>query len=485
VPPPLQGRSALPWIRVAKYGRYFETEAGDAWTPIGQNDAITWPDLEGCYRRRDMRSAEAYLEMLAAHGVTVLRLMLEYAQDDAHYFEHRAGEFQPDMVALWDDLFGLCARHGLRILLTPFDTFWMRVRDGKHPYLRANGGPCPDGSSLLCCPETRKLIKARLAFATGRWGAGGTLFAWDLWNEIHPLQAGGTAECFTEFITDISTFLRSREIELHGRAHPQTVSFFLPDIHLDERIPEAIYRHPCLDFASPHFYAEGSIDFPRNTVEPAVAVGRLMRRSLGELCDSRPVLDSEHGPIHGFNDLHITLPEKFDDEYFRHMQWAHLASGGAGGGMRWPYRHPHSLTGGMRAAQRELADFVPLIDWGSFQPENLNEEVDVPDAPFHVFACGDSRQAIVWLLRGDTFATDGRIGTGAPALCARICVPGLEAGRYRVTLWHTGRGRAAHFEIEHGGNGYAEIQLTGVIDEAAVAIAPVTPRLAAPAPRLP
>ena len=32
------------------------------------------------------------------------------------------------------------------------------------------------------------------------------------------------------------------------------------------------------------------------------------------------------------------------------MSWAHLASGGAGGGMRWPNRHPHVLTSGMPPA---------------------------------------------------------------------------------------------------------------------------------------
>ncbi len=467
----MQQQDSLPWIRVAKRGPYFETEAGTPWTPIGQNDAITWPDLEGCFRRRDTGSAGAYLKTLAASGVTVLRLMLEYAQDDSHYFESTPGEFQPHMVDLWDDLFGLCAKHGLRILLTPFDTFWMRAREGRHPYLKANGGPCPDGASLLPSKETRDLIKARLAFASERWGGSGTLFGWDLWNEIHPSQAGGTAACFEEFVTDVSAFLRDLETRRYGRTHPQTVSFFLPDMHLDHRIEETIYRHPSLDFASPHFYEEGTIDFPRNTVDPALAVGRLMRQSLSRLCDSRPVLDSEHGPIHGFNDLHITLPERFDDEYFRHMQWAHVASGGAGGGMRWPYRHPHSLTPGMRAAQRGLAEFTAAIDWGRFQRRNLNEEVDVPDSPFHVFACGDQEQAVLWLLRGDEIAPDGTMDREAPALSPTVCVPGLRSGHYAVVAWDTRLGRpVAQFEIEHAGAGDAEIHIPQVVDDVAVAI---------------
>lgn len=38
----------------------------------------------------------------------------------------------------------------------------------------------------------------------------------------------------------------------------------------------------------------------------------------------------------------------FDDEYFRHIQWAHLASGGAGGGMLDPEAAP--VTTSLRIA---------------------------------------------------------------------------------------------------------------------------------------
>ena len=41
--------SALPWIEVADNAAYFATDTGDDWTPIGQNDAITWPELAGAF----------------------------------------------------------------------------------------------------------------------------------------------------------------------------------------------------------------------------------------------------------------------------------------------------------------------------------------------------------------------------------------------------------------------------------------------------
>lgn len=442
-PEEIKTPSKLPWVAAHSSqpgtGRapYFQTEDGRDWTPVGQNDAIGWPELNGLFRRKNVRPAEEYLDMLAAHGVTVLRLMLEYSQFTTRYLERPAGRFQPHMIQLWDDLFSMCEDRGLRILLTPYDTFWMWNRWARHPYNQRNGGPCGDRSGLLLCEETRKQVKARLTFAAERWGASGALFAWDLWNEIHPSWARNDASTFTDFITDLSVHLRDLEIRLYGRAHPQTVSMFGPHLVLDPRIPDSIFRHPLLDFASTHFYEEGTIDHPRNTVDAALAVARLMRESLKETPPDRPFFDSESGPIHTFKDHHRSLPAPFDDEYFRHMQWAHFAAGGAGGGMRWPNRKPHSLTPGMRVAQRGLSGFLPLIAWSRFHRRNLNDEIQVSQRQVRAAGCGDDQQAVVWLVRKDTIGPQGLLRRDCEPARVRIEVPGLRAGRYRITAWDT------------------------------------------------
>ena len=435
----------LPWIEVAPGAPYFATGRGDAWTPIGQNDSISWIELKGLFGRRDLPGVARHLKHLADHGVTCLRLMLEYAQVRHRYFERPMGTFPPAMVQLWDDLFALCEQHGLRLLLTPFDTYWTWIHWRHHPYNRENGG-CLDGfHRVLLSADARRAIKARFSFAIERWGGSGALFAWDLWNEIHPAQAEGRADVFDEFIHDLSTHVRQLERRRFGRAHPQTVSLFGPELWWRPHLPlkEPIFRHPDLDFATIHLYHQGTIDHPRNTVAPALATGRIVRESIAEIGDGRPFLDSEHGPIHTFKDKKKSLAEPFDDEYFRHMQWAHLASGGAGGGMRWPNRKPHTLTAGMRRAQRALAAFLPLIDWPRFRRVNLNEEVAVSARGVAAFACGDARQALVWLLRTGIGAADGRLRRDAVAIAPRLRVPGLAAGRYRVTAWDTAAGHAS------------------------------------------
>ncbi len=430
----------LPWIVRAPEAPYFVTEHGESWTPIGQNDAIAWVEFDGLLGRRDLPAVERHLRWLIDHGVTVLRLMLEYAEDDDFYVERPVGAWNPVVVQLWDDLFDLCARTGMRILLTPLDSFFTWIRWDDHPWNTANGGPCPSRTMLLTHPGARAAMKARLAFATGRWGNNGVIFAWDIYNEMHPAQGEENApECFRDYIDDIAPWLRALETQLHGRPHLQCVSVFGPELIWKPWIREPIFRNRNLDFTNSHFYEEDTIDEPFDTVAPAIGVGQLVRDALAEIDDGRPFFDSEHGPIHTFKDHGFILPEPFDDEYFRHIQWAHMASGGAGGGMRWPNRHPHRLTHGMRLAQRGLSRFLPLIEWPQFR----RVPIAVQKPPnLEAFACADSTQAVIWLLRRGPFLCDGRLAQMPEP--ARIEVPRLADGDYRIVLWDTRDG------IEYG-----------------------------------
>src|SRR5439155_22162405 len=87
----------LPWVRLGPGRRYFETEDGAPFLIIGQNDALTWPELEGLLGRRDVPAVDRHLAWLKDHGVTTLRVMLEYVGDGL-YLESRPGEFDPVTV---------------------------------------------------------------------------------------------------------------------------------------------------------------------------------------------------------------------------------------------------------------------------------------------------------------------------------------------------------------------------------------------------
>lgn len=429
----------LNWIKVCDHAPYFEEEDGRSWTPIGQNDALTWPELQGLFLRKDVKSVDDYLAYISSHGVTCLRIMLEYCQTENRYFERPVGNFQRNMVQFWDDLFLLCEKYKLRVLLTPFDTFWMVRRWNFHPYNARNGGPCKSKWQWLSSLETREVIKNRFAFVINRWGASGVIFGWDLWNELHPRHNQKSVEGLSDFITDLSTYIRDLEKSLYGKTHLQTVSVFAPDLR-DHDMHDIVYKHPNLDFASTHFYKKPEIDSPRNTFDAAVASGDMVQEALLRTPESRPFLDSEHGPIEYFRRTRRNLPEAFDDVYFLNMQWAHFASGAAGGGMRWPYRHPHTLTHGMRLAQKNLSEFIQLVQWNNFNRKNLNDLVKTDDPGITVFACGNSSQAIIWLMRRPLKKQNASIGEIKNQNVHSISIPNLTNGSYYLSIWDTRAG---------------------------------------------
>src|SRR5829696_5226643 len=66
IPAATAASRCVPWVAVAPQAPYFVTEHGEPWTPIGLNDAITWPDLCGLMHRRDLAGVELHLRWLRA-----------------------------------------------------------------------------------------------------------------------------------------------------------------------------------------------------------------------------------------------------------------------------------------------------------------------------------------------------------------------------------------------------------------------------------
>ena len=470
---------ALPYVRVAPGGRYFMTEDGAPFLVIGHNEGMPWPGLHNLHYERDIATTEAYIAGLAAQGVTVLRIMLEYAQSNGWLFENPVGRPVPGTVRYWDDLIGLCERHGMRLLVLFWDTFFMSRRWKHHPYGRPGSGFDGPGSCLTS-PTALEAEKARLRFFIDRWGDSPAIFAYDLWNEIHP-HWGGTPADQQRWVTEMARFVKETELARWGKRHLLTVSFF-------GHTPEGGYldlllRHPDLDFATTHVYdqAGGRVENPTNTVDGALVMQEAVRYAYAHMTDVRPYTDTESGPIHAFMTGHRPLSEAVDAEYYHNMSWAHLATGGAGSGMRWPFRHPHTLTPGMHAVQQGMARFLPALDWTRFTPRPLEparlqvipREADPPveSAPLPVlpFGCADGEQALVWLLR-DVRA----VSPATPLPLLNLCLAGLEPGGYVATFWETYEGvpvGAHRFMVDTEGTA-ARLPLPPFGRDLAVAIRP-------------
>jgi mannan endo-1,4-beta-mannosidase len=433
----------MAYVQVAPGGRYFMTEDGEPFLVIGHNEAMPWPTLHHMHHEEDVATTESYIQMLAEHGVTVLRIMLEYCEDEDWFFEDPVGQPVPATVLYWDDLIGLCERYKIRLLVMFWDTFFMSRRWEHHPYSAEGSGFHGPGS--FCTTESALAAeKERIQFFIDRWGDSPAIFAYDLLNEIHPYWGGSPAEQ-ARWVTEIAQFVKGYELERWGKRHLLTVSIFgaVPDAGYND----LIMRHPELDFVTTHVYIFGLVDNPENTIDGALVMRDAVRHAFSQMDTVRPYLDTESGPIHLFMDLGQTLPPEFDAEYLHNMSWAHLATGGAGSGMRWPFRDPHCLTPEMHAVQRVMSRFLPALDWVRFSPEPWNHRMrvvtrgaadagaDTARLPVLPFGCGDRRQALAWLLR-DTRV----IGLETVLPAADLILPGLEPGLYVAEFWETYEG---------------------------------------------
>ncbi|HUS14849.1 MAG TPA: hypothetical protein VM536_07495, partial [Chloroflexia bacterium] len=144
----------------------------------------------------------------------------------------------------------------------------------------------------------------------------------------------------------------------------------------------------------------------------------------------------------------------FDDEYYHNMTWAHLASGGAGTGLRWPCRNPHHLTPGMHATQRGMARFCSHIDWAHFPAQPLDHALRVvtepvgyeyqggiprltvlPLLPARAYGMSDGQTGFLWVVR------DSRaIGPAEPLDAPMVIGTGWDHGWYDVEFYHPASG---------------------------------------------
>lgn len=415
------------YITVTENKRYFQDEDGQGFIVIGQNDAITWPGMMELLKGSDIDKAEAYVQDLRTHGVNVSRVMLEYAQFDFGLIENPVGVFAQPVIDFWDKLIALAEKHGLYLLLTPYDTFWQVINWRKNPYNAANGGPCKQMRDWLTSREVIDAHKARWEFIIRRWGGSANIFAWDLMNEVE-LYWGCTPDEIEAYITEMAQFVRDLEMKTWGRSHLLTTSAATPVP--SGKLGQVIYNHPLLDFATTHLYGGLGTREPVDTIECALEMMEGVRMSTQSIYSTRPYLDTESGPI----DVWIKN-RKFDREYHHNMSWAHLASGGASTGMRWPYTRPHSILPEMRDNLLAIARFSATIDWATFDSHNISENIRLGKPGIIKTGCTDGQTAIAWLL------VDKRVrkSTALNSIAVRMHNI-VKDGDYEVEVWETYEG---------------------------------------------
>lgn len=143
----------------------------------------------------DQLGIDAYLEKMASHGMTALRVFMftdaeaEGAPDGKQKgcIEPRPGVFDDDAAEDFDAILAAGARHGIHVVLTlyacgftPGDP-WKGWED--NPYHVRNGGPGEDNWDVFEDPRARALALGKLRYVMDRWAWSPNLLAIDLLNE--------------------------------------------------------------------------------------------------------------------------------------------------------------------------------------------------------------------------------------------------------------------------------------------------------------
>ena len=377
------------YIKVAPGGRYFVHSDGRFFTPLGYNHNPDWgPFGQGAPGRRgyNPQATESYFRHLRDRGVNLIRMMLECPLG-GKCLEDPIGTFSPEHTVWIDNLMTYARRYGVRLMITPWDTFWMNHRWDDNPYNSKLGGPVEKKLDFITKRQVIAAQKKRWRYILDRWGNTGAVFCWELLNEAD-YWWGASPEQLSAWAKEMAAFVRGYEQRKWGRTHLISISTGRP-------IPEGkwgdlAYRLPEMDFATTHLYL-GAANAPEEPIQPALAIQRGVSFALAKIRDRRPYLDGENGPINKW-----IADGNLDNEVFHHMSWAHLASGGAGSGLRWPYRNPHQLSEGMLHALSLMSRFAKAVPWGKLCQPAAALSIKAPEG---WIACSTATKqaSIIWL----------------------------------------------------------------------------------------
>jgi len=179
--------------------RYFETEDGAFFYPIGHNirspfdtrmdDQFPWrfrhPTGSSAYTRyfEDMHKAG---ENFAEIWMCAWSLGIEWSPVIRGY--HGAGDYRMDNAWELDRVFERARASGTRINLVLNNhgraSTWCDPEWQDHPYNASRGGWCTDVMEFFTHERSRAMTQRLHRYIVARWGWDATIFAWELFSEL-------------------------------------------------------------------------------------------------------------------------------------------------------------------------------------------------------------------------------------------------------------------------------------------------------------
>ena len=326
--------SAPGFVKIAERDRrFFETDAGKAYWPVGAN--VGWGGEAGTY------DYDRWIESYAKEGLSLMRVWLSpgWATFATERKELGFGRFS--MANAWrlDQTIREAEARGIRLQLC-LDSYNMLRDKDAYPFWegavwnRRNGGPLDYPTDFWGSATMDKEYLARLRYLVARYAADPGVFAWELWNE---------ADLTRDFPVDrarawhAATVASLKALDPYG--HLVTTSF------ANTQGVKDIDMLPGLDFIVTHSYGAADIVNP-------VAVQQSRKAGWG-----KPHMAQEIGADAGGASKGDTRGYELHDP-----MWASLATASAGSAMGWWWDSKTEPLG-LYGLYGALARFVKGIDF--------------------------------------------------------------------------------------------------------------------------
>lgn len=486
--PPERYRGA---VRLAAGGRYFMTEDGANFVPVGHHflfpdhrtrglyptnvwtdsGFINWAEQPGA-----LAAFTNYVAQLSASGVTVMRIFLETffspvkedgafnADNGAYWLEFPRGRYNPAMALFIRDLLRYCGEHGIYVILSPFETDRWDEYLHRTCWSSQHGGPLTQINDFFLNSDVLAMCKARWAWVIQQVKASGyedvvmgyePLNEWDSWEWTRPHPHPDIDAWYRAvFMIQLAQFLRSQDSDrLLLSSNAQT----------DPRgaIAAVTFYSPWFDAALPHLYFAGCsqpwdnpFSFRATTIVSEQARG-IAWWTLNRL-NQKPVMDGEWSPK---DEL---MPDPSSPRYFdrftetednlftRYLWFSELCAGAAGPGLRIQggvraYARGLLLSDYMHGVQASLSRFVengsrsPTFSLVDFPSQNWRGHLKVLATPAAIFVtgCSDGQKGFVYLFQ-DRNITQMTV-TGAWLRVDQLLTAGsvFRAEFWRTTPWQT------------------------------------------------
>lgn len=474
-------------VRLAPGGRYFMTEDGGQFIPVGDhllvnNDAIRHlydGEIWNGSRLMNLSKEEGamdkvieYLDRLKENGITVMRLFIpEFstppmnngpfnAENGAYWYEFPRGNYNPAMDKLLVDLLRLCSQRGIYLALSPFETYYFRSHFDQTIWSSLNGGPLTHIDQFYNNPETLQICKDRWTHMIGvirNSGYADAIFGyevmveWDSWYWTRPSSdVAGDGRIRIAFVEALARHIKaldpdhlivSNTITNDPRGPVATLAYYndLFDVTCFQGYTASAI-HP---WENPALHKEPTLFREHSRVTAWWSSNQLGRK---------PFFNTEWGPDHVFMPAYANasyfdlFTEEEDDRMARVLWFTELCSGAAGPGRRLPmsvraFERGSFLSDNMLQTMKTIGNFVengsanPVFDFRDFPSENIRGQIRVENtgASVLVTGCSDGRKGLAYLLQ-DFNVTSGMVGG------ALLTIQGLKTTATELTaeFWGTG-----------------------------------------------